>query len=83
MTQLCHPVRLHVCKRAAHSVSCLVQAPSGHMRTVSVMAMKFTLVDGPQPVDAHLPQLMPDMLNHIQDQDRCAVLLCDCFLHAY
>ena len=34
------------------------------------MAMKFTLVDGPQPVDAHLPQLMPAMLNHIQDQDR-------------
>ena len=49
---------------------CLLQASSEHMRTVSVMAMKFTLVDGPQPVDALLPQLMPAMLNHIQDQDR-------------
>ena len=54
----------------AKHVCCLAQAPSGHMRTVSVMAMKFTLVDSPQPVDAHLPQLMPGMLNHIQDQDR-------------
>ena len=45
------------------------------MRTVSVMAMKFTLVDGTQPVDAHLPQLMPAMLNHIQDQDRCTFSL--------
>ena len=45
------------------------------MRTVSVMAMKFTLVDGPQPVDAHLPQLMPAMLNHIQDQDRYTLSL--------
>ena len=51
---------------------CVEQAPNGQMRTVSVMAMKFALVDGPQPVDAHLPQLMPAMLNHIQDQDRYA-----------
>ena len=52
----------------------LLQASSDHMRTVSVMAMKFTLVAGPQPVDAHLPQLMPAMLNNIQDQDRYALL---------
>ena len=64
---------------AAKSMQCSLQAASEHMRTVSVMAMKFTLVDGPQPVDAHLPQLMPDMLNHIQDEDRYAyacLLLC-------
>lgn len=54
------------------------------MRTVSVMAMKFTLVDGSQPVDAHLPQLMPAMLNHIQDQDRCTFSLLTLLLvHAY
>ena len=58
---------------AMQAMQCLVQASSGHMRTVSVMAMKFTLVDGTQPVDAHLPQLMPAMLNHIQDQDRYAL----------
>lgn len=46
------------------------QVSSDHMRTVVVMAMKFTLVDSPQPVDAHLHQLMPPMLNHMQDQDR-------------
>lgn len=46
------------------------QTPSDHMRTVVVMAMKFTIVDTQQPVDAHLPQMMATMLNHIQDQDR-------------
>lgn len=46
------------------------QVPSGHMRTVVVMAMKATLVDTPQPVDAQLHQLMPGMLNYMQDQDR-------------
>lgn len=61
--------------KAAQAIPCPVQAASGHMRTISVMAMKFTLVDGAQPVDAHLPQLMPDMLNHIQDQDRYACTL--------
>ena len=40
------------------------------MRTVVVMAMKATLVDTPQPVDAQLHQLMPGMLNYMQDQDR-------------
>ena len=40
------------------------------MRTVVVMAMKFTLVESPQPVDAHLHQLMPSMLGYIQDPDR-------------
>ncbi|DBB08467.1 hypothetical protein WJX82_000009 [Trebouxia sp. C0006] len=46
------------------------QVQSEHMRTVVVMAMKFTLVDSPHPVDAHLHQLMPSMLSHMQDQDR-------------
>lgn len=66
--------------KAGQATPCPVQAASGHMRTISVMAMKFTLVDGAQPVDAHLPQLMPDMLNHIQDQDRYA---CTLLLPAY
>lgn len=46
------------------------QVHSEHMRTVVVMAMKFTLVDSPHPVDAHLHPLMLSMLNHMQDQDR-------------
>ena len=48
----------------------LLQTPSDHMRTVVVVAMKFTIVDSQQPVDAHLPQMIAPMLNHMQDQDR-------------
>ena len=43
------------------------------MRTVVVMAMKATLVDTPQPVDAQLHQLMPGMLDYMQDQDRLVI----------
>ena len=51
------------------SVYAVLQTPSDHMRTVVVVAMKFTIVDTQQPVDAHLPRMMATMLDHIQDQD--------------
>ena len=39
-----------------------------------MMAMKATLVDTPQPVDSQLQQMMPSMLNYMQDQDRSVLV---------
>lgn len=48
------------------------QNGNGIMRQYIVRAIKATLVASPHPVDSYLKEMMPFLLSHLEDENRCA-----------